>query len=106
MAGSALILIPFVLLFSFGPGFFFLRRLRWNPLQKIAGPIAASLILLAGLTFGVYWAGLPSSAYYGITAIGGALTLAALPDAWRLLRSPRIRRTVAPFGMLVVWTLG
>jgi hypothetical protein len=102
----ALILIPFVLVFSSGPGFFFLRRFRWNPLEKIAGSIALSLILLFGLTLGVYWTGLPSSSYYGITAIAGALTLAALPDAWRLLRSSRVRRVLTAFGLLVVWTVG
>jgi hypothetical protein len=106
MIARALVLVPFVLLFSFGPGFFFLRRLRWSPLEKIAGSIAVSLILLGGLTFGVYRAGLPSASYYGITVIAGALTLASLRDAWKLLRAPRVSRTLAPFGLLVVWTLG
>jgi hypothetical protein len=106
MAARALILIPFVLVFSSGPGFFFLRRFRWNPLEKIAGSIALSLILLYGLTFGVYWTGLPRSAYYAVTAIAGALTLAALPDAWRLLRPARVCRILTAFGLLVAWTLG
>src|ERR1700730_14356321 len=105
-SARALILIPFVLVFSCGPGLIFVRRLRWNPLEKIAGSIALSLTLLCGLTFAVYWTGWPSASYFAVTVIAAVLTLAALPDWWRLLRSPRVRRTIAPFGLLVVWTLG
>jgi len=106
MLVRALGLVPFALVFSIGPGFFFVRALRWSPLEKIAGAMALSLILLFGLTFGAYWAGLSGSSVYVVTAIAVALTLAALPDAWRLVRSPRVRRTVVPFGLLVAWTLG
>ena len=106
MGFRALILIPFVLVFSCGPGLIFLRKLRWSPLEKIAGSIALSLTLLGGLTFAVYWTGLPSASYFAVTVIAGALTLAALPDWRRLLRSPRVRRTTASFGLLVVWILG
>lgn len=106
MIGRALTVIPLVLVFSSGPGFFFVRRLRWSPLETIAGSIALSLILLFGLTFGAYWADLPTSAYYGITAIAGVLTAAALPDAWGLVRARRVRQTLIPFGLLVAWTLG
>lgn len=106
MIGRALMVIPLVLVFSSGPGFFFVRRLRWSPLEKIAGSIALSLILLFGLTFGAYWAGLPTSAYYGITAIAGVLTAAGLPDACGLARARRVRQTLIPFSLLVAWTLG
>ena len=106
MNARALILIPFVLVFSCGPGLIFLRTLRWSPLEKIAGSIALSLTLLGGLTFAAYWTGLPSGSSFAVTAIAGALTLAALPDWRRLLRSPGVRRTIAPFGLLVAWTLG
>ena len=74
--------IPLVLVFSTGPGLLFVRRLRWSPLEKIAGSIALSLILLFSLTFGAYAAGLPTSAYYGVTTIAGVLTVMAWPDLW------------------------
>src|SRR6202051_3502986 len=106
MSARALILIPFVLVFSCGPGLIFLRGFRWNPLEKIAGSIALSLTLLGGLTFAVYSTGLPSASYFAVTVIAAALTLAAPPDWRRLLRSPRVRRTIAPFCLLVAWTLG
>jgi hypothetical protein len=107
MLARASFLILLLLTFSFGPGFFVVRRLRWTPLEKLSGSIALSLTLIFLLTFGAYWARLPSSAsLYGITAICGGLTLLGLRDAWRLVRSPRMAAVLIPFGILAAWTLG
>jgi 4-amino-4-deoxy-L-arabinose transferase-like glycosyltransferase len=105
MTARALVLVPFVLVSSIGPGFFFLRRTRWNPLEKICGSIALSLLIVGGLSFAVYVSGLPSWGYYGITAIVAGMTLAGA-DAWGLTRGHYVRRTAAAFGLLVIWTLG
>jgi len=105
MTGRALVFVPFVLVFSFGPGFLFLRRMRWNPMEKICGSIALSLLIIGGLSFAVYLSGLPSWGYYGITAVAGALTLAGA-DGWGLIGDHHVRRTAAAFGLLVIWTLG
>jgi hypothetical protein len=105
MTARALVLVPFVLVSSVGPGFFFLRRMRWSPVEKIAGSIALSLIIIGGLSFGVYASGLPNFWYWAITAITGALTLAGA-DGWPLIGGRFARPTVAAFGLLVIWTLG
>jgi hypothetical protein len=103
---AAFLLIPVVLIFSIGPGMFFVRRLRWKPLEKIAGAIALSLILLFVLTFGVYIAGLPKSAYWAISAGLVVLTAVASPSFWRLCQYRDVRLTLATFGVLVAWTVG
>ena len=51
-----LILLP---LCSFAPGFFFVRKFPWSPLEKLCGPVGWSLILLYPASFVFYWAGLP-----------------------------------------------
>ena len=39
---------------SFAPGFFFVRRLRWSGLEKLCGSIALSLALLWLASWGIY----------------------------------------------------
>ncbi|MGH9674296.1 MAG: hypothetical protein ACRD44_14035 [Bryobacteraceae bacterium] len=38
----------------FTPGFFFVRRLRWSPLEKLCGSVALSLILVYLAAWGIY----------------------------------------------------
>ena len=52
--GLLLLLLPVC---SFAPGFFFLRKLRWNPLEKLCGSIGLSLILLYLASWGIYCVG-------------------------------------------------
>ena len=52
--GLLLLLLPVC---SFAPGFFFLRNLRWNPLEKLCGSIGLSLILLYLASWGIYCVG-------------------------------------------------
>ena len=41
--GLLLLLLPVC---SFAPGFFFVRKLQWSPLEKLCGSLGLSLILL------------------------------------------------------------
>jgi len=91
---------------SFAPGFFVIRRLRWNPLEKLCGSIALSLIALYLLCFAAYCL-MPNS----LTAIcrGGAaisflLALAAWKDIRRLIGSFGVRGALAGYGFLLIWT--
>ncbi len=106
MITRALLLVAVVLVFSCGPGLFFLRRLRWNPLEKLTGAIGCSLLLIAAWTFLVYSSGLPSWWLYVATPACCAATARSIRDARGLLRSDRLRRALGAFGLLVVWTLG
>jgi hypothetical protein len=91
---------------SFAPGFFVVRRLPWNPLEKLCGSIALSLIALYLLCFAAYcW--MPDS----LTAIcrGGAaisflLALATWKDIRRLIGSFGVRSALAGYGFLLIWT--
>jgi hypothetical protein len=89
---------------SFAPGFFFVRRLRWSGLEKLCGSIALSLILLWLAAWGVYIAGAPA-AVYGVAAVCGVAGIVVAKDALRLFGGLRVRRAIAGYGSLFVWGL-
>jgi len=45
------------------PGFFFIRKLRWSPLEKLCGAIGLSLVSIYLASFGIYG---------GVLSIGAA----------------------------------
>jgi len=92
---------------SFAPGFIAVRRLPWNPLEKLCGSIALSLIVLYLACFGAY-----CFAPDALTAVCRAfaavsMLLAALvwKDIRRLVRSHGARQALAGYGFLLLWTL-
>jgi hypothetical protein len=106
--GLLLVLLPVC---SFAPGFFFVRKLPWNPLEKLCGSVGLSLILLYLACWGIYCAGargtsmpvhpLPFAAVsLACAAMGGA----CWRDIARLLRAPAVKRALAGFGFLLLWT--
>jgi hypothetical protein len=105
MIGRAVLVVPLILVFSTGPGLFFVKRLRWNPLERLAGSIALSLILIFALTFSAYVAGFSRPAYYVIAIVLAALSLASIRDAAAVFRSPVVRQTAFAFCLLLVWAL-
>ncbi len=90
---------------SFAPGFFFIRRLRWTPLEKLCGSIGLSLALLYLAAWGIYCFGPhdPRGAYWAVAAASVALGALAWRDAWRLARTFRVRQALAGFGFLLLW---
>ena len=89
---------------SFAPGFFFVRRLRWSGLEKLCGSIALSLVLLWLASWAIYLAGQPAAVF----AVAAACVVAGIlvaKDAWRLVRGLRVRRAIAGYGILLAWTL-
>ena len=91
----------------FAPGFFFLRRLAWSPMEKLAGSIGLSLIMLYLVAWEHYCLSLGTGArlFYGISAISVALGVVARKDLLRMLRASRVRGALLGFSFLVVWTL-
>jgi len=67
----------------FTPGFYFVRRLRWSPLEKLCGSVGLSLILLYLAAWAIYCARPPggAAAYFVVTAVLG-LTLLAAAIPW------------------------
>ena len=95
---------------SFAPGFFFIRHLRWSPMEKLCGSIGLSLILLY-LSFGAVYCLTPSGKetpriFCVVISIGClALGLTSHREIVRLLQSFRVRQAMMGFGFLLVWTL-
>ena len=89
---------------SFAPGFFFVRRLRWSGLEKLCGSIALSLVLLWLASWGIYILA-PPAAYFGLAAVCGV----AGHDRRQRRRAP-VRRLAGPprdlpVSFLLAWTL-
>ena len=102
-----LITLLLLVVCCFAPGFFFVRRLRWSGLEKLCGSIALSLFLLwlAAWAIYVFAPGLQPGAYFGIVAICLAAAIAVWRDARLLFRGLRVRRAIAGYGFLLLWTL-
>src|SRR5690242_12741136 len=90
---------------SFAPGFFFVRRTRWSALEKLCGSVALSLILLWLAAWGIYVSGAPWQIAPVVTIVSLGMGAAAWRDAAALLRAARVRRTLAGFAFLLLWTL-
>src|SRR4051794_3586545 len=105
--GTLCATVLLLLLCSFFPGFFFVRRLRWAPLEKLSGSIGLSLILVYLGAWGAYCLG-PKDQRPVYWAIAGASALLAALSARDLLsffRSFRIRQALLSFMFLLPWTL-
>lgn len=106
MVFSVALLLVLLPVCTFAPGFFFVRRLAWNPLEKLCGSIGLSLILLYLAMWGIFCFG-PHDERIACWAVAcGAAILGGLAwkDAWRLLRTFRVRQAVRWFGVLAAFT--
>jgi len=90
----------------FVPGFFFVRHLRWNPLEKLCGSIALSLIFLYLISFLIYsYAGSAQSTLFAcISGLCVALALLVRRDLSRLVCSFGARQALTGFVFLLFWT--
>ena len=90
---------------SIAPGFFFVRRLHWSPLEKLNGAVGLSLVLVYCASFLVYATHADSRLYWAISAASVILGLVAWRDFARLFRARQVRRALAVFGLLLGWCL-
>jgi len=90
---------------TFAPGFFFVRRLRWSAMEKTCGAVALSLMFLWLSAWTLYVAGAPPGAAYVVTAVCAGLGVASLRDLRGLLSLVRVRRVILGFAFLLGWTL-
>jgi hypothetical protein len=90
----------------FAPGFYFVRRLPWTPLEKLCGSIGLSIILLYLAMWGIFCFGPQDERILCWVVVGCAVALAAAAwkDLLRLAASFRIRQSLRWFGVLAVWT--
>jgi hypothetical protein len=111
LAARIVLLLALLPTCAFSPGFFIVRKLHWNPLEKFCGSIGLSFILLYLVSFGIYWASPPESVLLWTAAAWGAsascvvLAAMALRDAQRLAACHQVRRVLLGFLFLLIWTL-
>jgi hypothetical protein len=91
----------------FAPGFFFVRRLRWSPMEKLCGAVGLSLVLLYLAVFGAYCflPGLEGPAYAAVAVACAGLGVLGARDARQLFASAPVRRTTLGFLFLIGWNL-
>jgi hypothetical protein len=95
---------------SFGSGFFFVRHLRWTPMEKLCGSVGASLVFVYLVFLATYLlssnrADVPRAVPALFSAGSLALIVLARRDALALFRSARVRQTVWGFSFLLMWTV-
>ncbi len=98
----ALVLVALVVC-CFAPGFFFVRKLRWSPLEKLCGSVALSVILLYLASWVIYCAKLPWG--WTLVVIASMLFGFAWKDILRFVRIGSVRRTIYGFGFLLFFTM-
>jgi hypothetical protein len=96
---------------SFAPGFFFVRKLPWNPLEKLCGSIGLSLILVYLAAWGIYCAGPRGSnmpvhplPYVAVSLVCAAMGAFCWREIGQFLRIATVKRALAGFGFLLLWT--
>ncbi|MDQ6803223.1 MAG: glycosyltransferase family 39 protein [Acidobacteriota bacterium] len=88
----------------FVPGFVLVRKLRWSAPEKICGSIAASLIMLYLASFLIFVLWTPRWSYWICSAVSVGLALLVWRDLWRVVRIRSVRRFLAGYGFLFLWT--
>jgi hypothetical protein len=90
---------------AFAPGFFLLRRLRWNPLEKFSGSVVVSLVVLWLAAWILYLAGSWRAGSIAISLACAVLAALAWSDIRRLFASDRVRVAAGGFAFLLLWGL-
>ena len=95
-----------LVLCSFAPGFFLLRGLAWNPLEKLCGSVALSLTLIYLAAWVLYLLplGAQTAGYYAVSAACAVLAVLSWRSLAGFLRIASVRRALAGFGFLFVWS--
>jgi len=65
---------------SLCPGVFFIRKLRWSPLEKLCGAIGLSLVIIYLASFGIYVLKLPAWSHWVVSGVCCLLGLLGLRD--------------------------
>jgi hypothetical protein len=111
LAVQAALLIAILCVCCFAPGFFFIRRLRLTPLEKVCASVGLSIIILYFDAFIVFVGGGPGTGARMSAApfiVSSILSLVAVitvqQDLFRLVRSFRVKRVLFGYGFLLIWT--
>ena len=103
---EGILLLVLLVICSFTPGFYCVRKLRWSPLEKLCGAIGLSLILLYAVSTAFYWLDVSGpEAFWAVSAVCLALGMLARRDIVRLVSWGQVRSMLAAFACLLLWTL-
>lgn len=106
MGGQLLVLVLLLLGSAVGPGLLLTRRLALTPSEKLCTALALSFLLLYLAAFAIFALELPAGAHVVVSTACVAVSALVVPDLARLLRDRVVRRQIAAFGLLLVWTVG
>lgn len=100
---QAVLTVALLLLGALSPGLFFIRYLRWRPLETLCGSVALSFLLLYLASLVIYALELSSGWAYLPTALGALAALVCAGDLRRLWRHRESRATLLAFLALFFW---
>jgi hypothetical protein len=101
---SLLSLAGWCLACAIGPGWLLLRSFRWPVREKLAASVGLSFLLIYLASFATYLACAPSQTYFVITILCAAATLYVAPELFRVLTARSMRRDLAGFLFLAIWS--
>jgi hypothetical protein len=87
-----------------GPGWLLLRSFRWPVREKLAASMGLSFLLIYLASFAIYLAYAPARTYFIITTLCALATLYVSPELFRVLRARSMRRDLAGFLFLGIWS--
>lgn len=102
VSGLAL-LACLMLVCSIGPGFFFVRRLRWTPRETLCASVALSMVLVYLGSIAIYWLDIPAASHWILSVICLVLTLARRRELARLCFTRQVRLMLMGWGFVLVW---
>jgi hypothetical protein len=103
-------LLLLLILCSFAPGYYFIRKLPWSPLEKLCSSVGLSLILIYLASTAIYWVsagwgGGGGPLYTTTTAFAVLAAVYSAEDIRRLGANNQVRKVLAGFALLLVWSL-
>src|SRR3954447_9472857 len=98
-------LIILLALYSLGPGFFFLRRTRLAPAEKLVASIGLSYLLVYLGSFAWYLTGAGQRWQAAVSLTCLVLTALSFRDLTRLLANHHVRRLLATYGLFLCWAV-
>lgn len=98
-------LVVVLVVCSLAPGFFFVRKLRWGPLEKLCGAVALSLIIIYLASLVIYLLNLPVWVHWCVTGLSVLAGAVCMGDLARMLRARQVRRPLIAFALLVIWSV-
>jgi hypothetical protein len=99
----ALKLVPLILLCGIAPGLLVVRRLRWSPLEKLCGAVAASFIITYLASFSLFCFNAPPGAYQAVSAVYAVIAILNFRQFLLFFRFHQTRKVLLAFFLVLLW---